>query len=47
RQLITHKKVLINGRVLNSPSYIVPIELENKISLKETKKKENKPKENE
>ena len=47
RQLITHKKVLINGRVLNSPSYIVPIKLENKISLKETKKKENKPKENE
>ena len=39
RQLITHKKVLINGRVLNSPSYIVPIELENKISLKESKKK--------
>ena len=39
RQLITHKKVLINGRVINTPSYIVPIELENKISLKESKKK--------
>ncbi|MCK4647379.1 30S ribosomal protein S4 [Candidatus Pacearchaeota archaeon] len=49
RQLITHKKVLINGRVLNSPSYIIPVELENKISLKESKKKEkeDKPKEKE
>jgi small subunit ribosomal protein S4 len=49
RQLITHKKVLINGRVLDSPSYIVPIELENKISLKESKikKKITKPKEEE
>jgi small subunit ribosomal protein S4 len=37
RQLITHKKVLINGRVVNRPSYIVPIELENKISLKPSK----------
>jgi len=34
RQLITHKKVLVNGSVVNSPSYIVPIELEDKISLK-------------
>jgi len=39
RQLITHKKVLIDGRALNSPSYIVPVELENKIKLKESKKK--------
>ena len=47
RQLITHKKVMINGRVLDSPSYIVPVELENKISLKKSKikKKETKPKE--
>ena len=46
RQLITHKKVLIGGRVLDSPSYIVPVELENKISLKESKIKEkiDKPK---
>ena len=49
RQLITHKKVMINGRVLDSPSYIVPVELENKISLKKSKikKKETKPKEEE
>jgi|TARA_Y100000310_G_scaffold335856_1_gene418923 small subunit ribosomal protein S4 len=34
RQLITHKKVLVNGNVVSSPSYIVPIELEDKIVLK-------------
>jgi small subunit ribosomal protein S4 len=44
RQLITHKKVLIDGKVVNRPSYIVPIELENKISLKASKPKA-KPKE--
>lgn len=38
RQLITHKKVLIEGNVMNVPSYIVPVELENKISLKQGKK---------
>jgi len=37
RQLITHKKVLIAGNSINSPSYIVPIDLENKITLKSTK----------
>ncbi len=41
RQLITHKKVLIDGKAVNSPSYIVPTELENKISLKPAKRKEN------
>ncbi len=46
RQLITHKKVLVNGNIVNSPSYIVPVELENKISLKATKiKKEGAVKE--
>ena len=39
RQLITHRKVLVNGRVVDSPSYIVPVEMEGKISLKESKKK--------
>jgi small subunit ribosomal protein S4 len=34
RQLITHKKVLINGRSVNAPSFVVPLDLENKISLK-------------
>jgi small subunit ribosomal protein S4 len=42
RQLITHKKVLINGNSVNAPSYVVPVELEDKITLKKkiTKKKE-------
>lgn len=42
RQLIAHKKVLINGRSINAPSYIVPVELENKISLKPAKVKQPK-----
>jgi len=39
RQLITHKKVLVGGEVVNSPSYIVPVQLEDKIVLKEKSKK--------
>jgi small subunit ribosomal protein S4 len=34
RQLITHKKVLVGGKLVDSPSYIVPLELEDKITLK-------------
>jgi small subunit ribosomal protein S4 len=45
RQLINHKKVLINGKVIDSPSYLVSKELENKISLKETKPKKKSKKE--
>ena len=44
RQLITHRKVLIEGKVVNSPSYIVPVSLEDKITLKGKKKKEVKEK---
>ena len=39
RQLIIHKKIFIDGKVVNSPSYVVPVELEGKISVKP--KKEN------
>jgi len=39
RQLIVHKKILVNGKIVDSPSYIVPIDIEDKISLKEKKKK--------
>ncbi len=45
RQLITHKKVLVGGKVIDSPSYIVGVELENKISLKKNKPKKEKIKE--
>ena len=34
RQLITHKKVLVYKGVVNAPSYVVPIDLEDKIQLK-------------
>jgi len=38
RQMIVHKKILIDGRAVNSPSYIVPVEFEGKISVKPGKK---------
>jgi small subunit ribosomal protein S4 len=42
RQLIVHKKILVDGKIVNVPAYPVPVSLENKISLKkkEAKKKE-------
>ena len=39
RQLITHKKIFVDGKIINSPSYIVPLKLETKISLKKKIKK--------
>ncbi len=39
RQIIVHKKVLVDGKSVNSPSYIVPVTLENKLTLKPMKKK--------
>jgi ribosomal protein S4 len=42
RQLITHKKVLVNGNAVNSPSYIVPVNFEDKITLKIKNKKQDK-----
>jgi|SRR3989338_58867 len=39
RQLITHKKVLVNNKIVNAPSYMVPVEFEDKISLKLSKAK--------
>jgi small subunit ribosomal protein S4 len=41
RQMVVHKRILINGRVVNIPSYIVKVDEENKITLK---KKIRKPK---
>jgi small subunit ribosomal protein S4 len=38
RQLITHRKILVDGKVVDSPSYIVPIELEGKIAIKKKAK---------
>lgn len=42
RQLIVHKKVLVDGKAVNSPSYIVPVEFEDKITLKDKKIKKKK-----
>lgn len=42
RQLITHKKIRVNEGLVNSPAYVVPVEFENKISMKQ-RRKENKP----
>ncbi len=38
RQKIVHKKILVDGKVINKPSYLVPVELENKITIKTPKK---------
>jgi small subunit ribosomal protein S4 len=43
RQMIVHKRILVDGRVINAPSYKVPVELEDKIELR-IKKKAHKPK---
>ena len=40
RQMIVHRKVLVDRKVVNKPSYVVPIELEGKITVKPRKKKE-------
>ncbi len=47
RQLIVHKKVLVDGKAVSVPSYIVPVKLENKITLKEKKVSKKKVEEKE
>lgn len=39
RQLVTHKKILIDGKAVNIPSYLVLVADENKITLKASKAK--------
>ncbi|MEX2017045.1 MAG: 30S ribosomal protein S4 [Candidatus Pacearchaeota archaeon] len=39
RQMITHRKVVVGSKAINSPSYIVPVELEDKIIIKMKKSK--------
>jgi small subunit ribosomal protein S4 len=34
RQLIVHKKIIVDGDVVSVPSYVVPVSLENKIHIK-------------
>jgi len=40
RQLIVHKNILVNGKIINSPSFIVGKDFEDKINLKIKNKKE-------
>ena len=44
-QFIVHKKILVNGKAENIPSYIVPVNLEDKITLKDKKVKKKVAKE--
>ena len=50
RQLVTHKRVLLEGQVIDAPSYLVPVKSESAIKIKEKNKKSPKqnkePKEN-
>lgn len=39
RQMITHKRILVNGRAVDSPSYIVSVDMEDKITVKPKKEK--------
>ena len=39
RQLIVHRKVLVGKNAVDSPSYIVPVDMEDKISIKVSAKK--------
>ncbi len=45
RQLITHRKVLVGGKAVDSPSYIVPVEVEDHITLRVKKAKPKQKKE--
>ncbi len=38
RQLITHRKVEVNGQIVDSPSYTVPVKLEDKIKIRQKNK---------
>ena len=40
RQLIAHKHVAIDGNIVNVPSYVVPVDEEDKITLVKVKTKE-------
>lgn len=39
RQMVVHKKIKINNKVVSAPSYLVPVSEENKIEIKKKTKK--------
>ena len=42
RQMIVHKRIIVNDNVVNIPSYVVPKAFEDKIRIKNRMKKEDK-----
>lgn len=38
RQMIAHRRVYVDGKIVDKPSFIVPVELEDKIDIKNSKK---------
>lgn len=40
RQMIVHKRLLVNGNAVNIPSYLVPVSFEHSITVKKGKAKE-------
>lgn len=42
RQMVVHKKVAVDGNVINIPSYIVPVAFENSILIRQKQKQEQK-----
>jgi small subunit ribosomal protein S4 len=42
RQLIVHRKVFVGGKAIDSPSYIVPVDLEDKTTIKIKKPRQKK-----
>jgi small subunit ribosomal protein S4 len=45
RQMVTHKRVKINGKTVNAPSYLVPLSEESKIEVRQKIRKPKKPSE--
>lgn len=38
RQMIAHRRIRVNGKTVDKPSFIVPVELEDKIEIKPSRK---------
>jgi len=39
RQMVNHKKVLLDGKIVDIPSYITPVDKESKITIKQARQK--------
>ena len=43
RQMVVHKRVMIEGKAINVPSYLVPVSQEHSITVRHSARKKNKP----